>query len=261
MKYKLIKTYPGSPKLGTVVVYQNNLNQYIRKDIFSINNYKKDLVEDNPEFWEEVIDKNYEVISYMSKGNILYPKGAVVDAIMLVNLYCVDSSLFYVNSVRRLSDGEVFTLGDRVKYKDNGHVGSCNIGKFYLNDQGDCVVHGEKGYKEFSENINLIEKVIEKPLFKTEDGFDIFKGDKYYVPHINGENRELSGKCLELIAVNSKYCNVFSRFSTKEKAEDYITMNKPCLSLKDIESEINLHLQDRAKLNGLVKDKLNFKKD
>ena len=40
MKYKLIKEYPGSPKLGN-----------------TIDNLENDWIEDYPEFWEEVVKK------------------------------------------------------------------------------------------------------------------------------------------------------------------------------------------------------------
>lgn len=310
MKYKLIKTYLNSPSLGTIV----------DRDFFSPCNLEH---ENFSEFWEEVIDKNYEVISYMSKGNnILYPKGAVVDAIILVKEYGIDSSLFYVNSVRRLSDGEVFTLGDRVRYKDNGHVGSCNIGKFYLNDHGGCIIHGSEGYRDFSENINLIEKVVEKPLFTTEDGFDVYPNDTYWcvntAPHLWSifqqtakERTKLTKGVLAFKNVNLAqeyvdtnkpkklftttdgvdicegdsywYINIDSpninwkvfkykqndrlgsmgarQFSAKEKAEEYIIQNKPCLSLKDVKSKVHMRWSENYKLESIVKDKLNFKED
>lgn len=58
-KYKLIKEYPGSPKLGTIVqkefyFYKNRETN----DIFGILKYH---VEDNPEYWEEVIENKFMV--------------------------------------------------------------------------------------------------------------------------------------------------------------------------------------------------------
>ena len=48
-------------------------------------------------------------------------------------------------------------------------------------------------------------------------------------------------------------------FSTKEKAEEYILLNKPCLSLNDIKfaiSKINNPEEKRNKLKTLVKLKI-----
>lgn len=71
-------------------------------------------------------------------------------------------------------------------------------------------------------------------LFTTEDGVDIFEGDLFW--NINNQF-QLS----ELQITNNKYELVFlkpenkcKQFSTKEAAEEYILMNKPCLSYNDI---------------------------
>jgi hypothetical protein len=60
-KYKLIKEYPGSPELGTVVEKQIKSQTY-----YHIHNDRKfgvlsEHVEDNPEYWEEVNDIYYMV--------------------------------------------------------------------------------------------------------------------------------------------------------------------------------------------------------
>ena len=71
-KYKLIKEYPGSPELGIIAE-----ERYVMKD--------------QPEYWEEVVEKDYEIlISRVVPQEIL--------------------------SVKRLSDGEVFTIGDEVMW-------------------------------------------------------------------------------------------------------------------------------------------------
>ena len=55
MKYKLIKEYPGSPPLGTVVDKEQRSKSYFfrsgDKNICVLNNH----VENNPEYWEEFI--------------------------------------------------------------------------------------------------------------------------------------------------------------------------------------------------------------
>ena len=49
MKYILKKEYPGSPKLGNI-----------------IDNLENDWIENYPEFWEEVVEKDYEILSYIT---------------------------------------------------------------------------------------------------------------------------------------------------------------------------------------------------
>ena len=62
-KYKLIKEYPGSPKLGTIVEKDERCGSHIYKYKESNNNFGvlKYHVEDNHEYWEEVIEKRFMV--------------------------------------------------------------------------------------------------------------------------------------------------------------------------------------------------------
>lgn len=89
-------------------------------------------------------------------------------------------------------------------------------------------------------------------LFCTEDGVNIYEGDKYWVartdkygilsmrwtsdltpcvldPHIIPIDRDLYAK------------NGCLRFSSEEAAEEYILMNKPCLSINDIKYWLERH--------------------
>ena len=63
MKYKLIKKYPGSPELGTVVTFYTNWGMY---GILQNCLYKKEIIENQPEFWAE-IKKDYEILSFSQK--------------------------------------------------------------------------------------------------------------------------------------------------------------------------------------------------
>ena len=65
-----------------------------------------------------------------------------------------------------------------------------------------------------------------KVLFTTEDGVDIFKGDYFW--YSDGKIFD-KGK-----AIDSNIRLYLKYFSTKEAAEEYIIMNKPCLSINDI---------------------------
>ena len=102
---------------------------------------------------------------------------------------------------------------------------------------------------------------IKQPLFTTEDGVDIFEGDNIYWVNIhtfdkvncnkyNDDLGEISIKSL----LSKKYEDKAVGFSTKEKAEEYILMNKPCLSLNDIENAMD-------QTSYLISSKLNKFRD
>lgn len=70
---------------------------------------------------------------------------------------------------------------------------------------------------------------IKQPLFTTEDGVDIFKNDVYY--GLNKGDLIIMELNTNRIILDDIKCLTFS---TKEKAEEYILLNKPCLSLNDV---------------------------
>ena len=58
--YKLIKEYPGSPKLGTIVEeHKTRKSLFVSKCNFAISHPYY-----FPEFCEEVLEKDYEIISF-----------------------------------------------------------------------------------------------------------------------------------------------------------------------------------------------------
>lgn len=222
-KYKLIKKYPGSPKLGTTVKYiyvgMNDRNVYGGENGGL---YNGEYVENQPEFWEEIIDKNYEVLSYKgalsediytfaSTGNYKDMKNNKADILSFPNNY-------NIHSIKRLSDGEVFTVGDRI---GNNTQEGVILRLRVTNDNRFQFSCSEKdGWCEF-EGYNKIKQ----PLFKTEDGVEIFVNDIFW--YVGDTFNVCETKCLWN----------FSRlktFSTKEAAEEYVKMNKPEFSRKQV---------------------------
>lgn len=61
-KYKLIKPYPGSPDLGTIVENQDSLRSYFFKRGNNTICVLKEHVEDNPEYWEKVNENLWWVV-------------------------------------------------------------------------------------------------------------------------------------------------------------------------------------------------------
>lgn len=213
MKYKLIKEYPGSPKLGTELIPKvdkendNTNNYYWEGSWFNPKNF--------PEFWEEVVEKDYEIVDFHKGDNKII-------------------------SIKRLSDDEIFTIGDKI-FPNN------KIHKFEIKDSILKIWHcdisfstpiiegpsGQPGNCSWIEDISNVQKIKQK-LFTTEDGVDIFEGDKIY----SIDKTKLIFKDIDRI-IQSQYferSSLYKYFSTKEKAEEYIFMNKPVLSLNDVAS-------------------------
>jgi hypothetical protein len=70
MKYKLIKEYPGSPPLGTIVEQESSSKSYFftsqKRNLCVLKNH----VEDNPEYWEKVNDNLWWVV--FTKGDTVF---------------------------------------------------------------------------------------------------------------------------------------------------------------------------------------------
>ena len=96
-KYKLIKKYPGSDSVGTIVTGYGKDGWYSKGP--GGKTYDWTLIVYNPEYWEEVVEKDYEILKTCPIEGIIY-------------------------SVKRLSDGEVFTVGDRIKVYQHGPIKS-----------------------------------------------------------------------------------------------------------------------------------------
>lgn len=78
-------------------------------------------------------------------------------------------------------------------------------------------------------NLKYLTKVIKQPLFKSEDGVDVFEGDSWFT--VKKHNFSIfEGNIVTLDLRDSN--NI--RFSTKQAAENYVICNKQCLSLTEI---------------------------
>ena len=90
------------------------------------------------------------------------------------------------------------------------------------------------------------------PLFVTFDNVPIFEGGYFWIVDTDWSvyqpepAHELSGRQIE-----RKY------FSTEEKAKEYVLMNKPCLSLKEILEHIPSNVFSNSVLISLAKQKIN----
>jgi hypothetical protein len=222
-KYKLIKEYPGSPKLETIIEGRF-LGHYhdISKQISSITS---NLVENYPEYWEEVIEKNYEIIFYVAKDN----PNKITTKKRGAHLH---EEYWKIHKVKRLEDGVVFTIGDKI------HRGSCkdvNVIRGFNLLKDLCLVSIsdliDRGYcSGKGVNISVVEHA-KNVLFTTLDGVDIYEGDKCYAVSDNFNILYTSH-----VPNDYQKQGIVRSFSTYEKAEEYVIMNNPCLSINDLKS-------------------------
>jgi len=221
-RYKLIKTYPGSPELGTIVmngiIGVNKGNPNLSFDgSRRLKDYE--LPHKYPEFWEEIVEKDYEIISY---GYDITLRS-------------------YIKSVKRLSDGEIFTIGDIINTKvDNKYkqeiieIIEINLG---INDN----FFKDKLTFKTKTGFVVIDIAVKskQPLFTTEDGVDIYERDKYY--YVTESGKEV----YTIIAKNEKPLSENGkRFSSKKAAENYIFNSEKRFSLDDVIDAIPLHRYD-----------------
>lgn len=208
----------------------------------------------NLNYWEEVIEKDYEILSFYaknisgkgdnfvdkdyiwyetSKGNGKWSrKGHITTPYNTQEI--INHNRYGIHSVKRLSDGEIFTIGDRVRISKLQHDGSFIIDRFYFDCNNDKLLCNGKCTGNGHVSITKIEKVKSKVLFRSEDGVDIYEGDTIQVFYLHRINDYKVKETVKKEVKSSSFSNNMYYFSTKGAAEKYILLNKPCLSIQDV---------------------------
>jgi hypothetical protein len=246
-KYKLKKEYPNSPELGYVIEEKLHYGTWG----YFLNCFPL-YPEKYPEFWEKVVEQDYEIIAfrqltgisvhYITKGDVCYKN-------MDVLLNAVKNGNQQIYSVKRLSDGEIFTIGDLVTAYSGASDKILSFNTIY----NDCYKK-EIAYATFKNlatgglDISCLKKA-KQPLFKTEDGIDIYEGDNWVRVRLSD---------FTILGIYGDAIGAIKTFSTKEAAEEYVLLNKPCLSLKDVFDEGSIFCLDEweKRLKDLVKSRL-----
>jgi len=183
--------------------------------------------------WEEVVEKEYEILSVIDANNEVWRKEKGGNSYFKGSLWVLLESFgqnWRIHSVKRVSDGEVFTIGELVDFDDEENHKITSFGDLQTNNF--WAFFNDK--KQYGSNLSGIKK-IKQPLFVTEDGVEIYKNQKYFglytgswliEEHENGIDYDINPEDV----ADSSYLT----FSSKEKVEEYILENKPCLSIKDL---------------------------
>ena len=274
--FKLIKSYPNSENVGSVWKVFGDRYCYMNSSLDPAD------VEDNPEFFEEIIQKEYEVLSFICNKDLdssIILKGIIIKKLGSGNFgsgiirdseeKLLTLSHWDIHSIRRLSDSEVFSIGDELVDTFNR-----NHGKFTLKEIEFEKAPADKGTGKLSfihthpilgKYIPLERLEKAKPvLFVTEDGKNVFEGDNIHWIRTDKivylyNTRACFPHQKTLLVEN----NIYKIFSSFEKAQEWIILNKPVLSLKDVASiypginkEHNTPSHQAEQLKELVKSRL-----
>lgn len=207
----------------------------------------------------------------------LSKSGIGVLSCMNNNYDCLIKQGAIIKSVRRKSDGEVFTIGDKVD-------GMRSVTGFKIIKKDDCSgwseglhILGELTYHAAIYTCEKVKKPI--PLFTTEDGVELFdRMHKIFAIKKTNPFELFKGHNGETLGVwlNGWYttnwlqnpCEYDTRivplikehyllFSTEAAAKEYILMNKPCISVKDIAALYSIDSDTKNQLKELAQKKIN----
>lgn len=228
-KYKLIKEYPGSRKIGYISDCCTSVNSehYLDGNWFDPALY--------PEYWEKIVEKDYEILQFICKekrgvenvGTILtkQPDGSFWIYPHWTEEAMLRLSHYAIYSVKRLSDGEIFAIGDicdGVSYERRPILEFKMVGNTLS-------IRQEFGHTKLS---NL--KKSKTPLFTTEDGVDVYEGDDFWFTNDLFELKFWDANKMDLIENNSTFLSNKQKFHVMQNCLDYIDRNKPQFSKKDM---------------------------
>lgn len=249
-KYRLKKWYPSLSKampVGFIMHKNEKLCNYsnLQHNFIELSS---DEVENNPEFWELIKEKEWEILSF--KYDSEYPIIANIQSNGSYQSYLpmtqssggstlnemLMASRWSIYSVKRLFDNEIFSVGNKIEHSytdkfENKITKTYTIKKIYFLDTENIRFYVDEGLN-FS--LEKLKKYTPKALFITKDGVEIFKGDTYW--YMNKSHFQLE-KVIGPIECNKAPINIdLLYFSTQKAAMNYIDLNKPKYSEKDIQS-------------------------
>ena len=238
----------------------------------------------NGKFAELVEEPQYEILSFINSSEdifVLQPNGVYKrqtgeydddgweQGWRTLNYILTKATGCKIHSIKRLSDGEIFTIGDKT-HLTNGNYYNFELKEFrFFNngESGHLEKHRNKIFLKAGIVSNLCKEPIffyldnivktKQPLFKTEDGIDIFDKNHYPIYHlgVNGNNKNyIYADRAEYILNNPRIC-----FASKENAEEYVLKNESNLSISDIINTCKAYITPdlEASLKRIVKQKLN----
>ena len=157
------------------------------------------------------------------------------------------------------------------EYPNSPKLGSIIVDTNPNNGARDCWFSdnwGKSGSKAFfiprstnpEKHPEFWEEIIEKPIFITEDGVCVFKPGNFFIVDIDTTQDGGNYLCwiVEKLFIKDKGCLPISScvkiFSTEKAAKDWIDLNKPKYSLKNIENAVRSFGYGPFAFSDLVKE-------
>lgn len=184
---------------------------------------------------EKDIHKDWEVLTYSKREN----------------------EIEEIFSVKRISDNEIFTVGDKVEAREGEYCSWENIYKVIsMSIKTGLLAFEIMNIQETNptgsiwREIGNIQKVKPKePLF-TIDGLNIFEGDEYFTVNLYSYEirKDIAKRFFGIGSADEK------SFLTNEKAKEYILLNKPILiSYFNIECIIEKSIDGNTNINHFIR--------
>jgi hypothetical protein len=250
MRYRLKKWYPSLPNAWK---YYNEEVLVTKRGLHYIGNMTKlghTEVENNPEYWEPIKERNYQIVQLRFKNNTPYN----IVSLSQESTHARVKNGHKIHSVKRLSDGEIFTVGDTVTYDHQGKWVKPFVIKYFSIEYNQLRAYARQEYCSITSSMF---KKVEQPLFTTEDGVDIYEKDYVWVPQkypLNGKY-VLDGNITRFKAYKPQHYYIKEQedgvmyFSSKEKSQEYIDYNKPQYSKKDIKEMLQSLQNELSSVN------------
>ena len=270
-KFKLIKEYPGSPKLGSIIKdtnpnngaqdawFSDNWGEVGNKGAFFIS--KSTCPENYPEFWEEVKEKEYEILKFTYNKWLTFKLNSngyyydVAKDAMCFGIRMDDFKEVCIDEVRRLSDGVKFKLGDKVQPNNKSFKGIIEEFKTYNNTILAFLETPDLEENKVWVALELLQHYKE-PLFTTEDGYECGLDDVVYgvLPKGTWETRDnIKIHLLFNDELKINHLSPWLYFKTKENRDEYIYENKPEFSRKQIKDRLK-NWADRTVIEIILND-------
>lgn len=240
-KYKLIKSYPSIPhsmKVGNEVIWSKEMELYHHAK--TLDTFRNVEIESFPEYWEEIKANDYEILKVFA-GDLVFEKLEVEEGVPPLWIQKDDRYIYYfglgekylgkeieIHTIKRLSDGEIFTIGSAVVY---GYRGVLKDIELTTDNKIRCgVIYYDLSHDYEKAPLEFLKKVSKEPVLLSLDGEQVYEGDVLY------------------IATNSRFINTFvvtsnfkpsadlKYFYTYENAKkhDTETFENTKFSIKDI---------------------------
>lgn len=218
-KYKLIRTYPGSVPLGSIVTENRKEGGFYRHTFINNDNERvyfslfHSIVENHPEYWEK--------IEFFCKSE---------DE---VDLFIGDKAFWVYKPTNNSTE---YSLNPTPLIISHSSVKSASYGKWFFYEK---------------EALQFIKTSNKQKLFTTTDGVDIYSDTNTgytwnMIPYVNKVNGfiakcELNSPVIKNF-LNFKGTGIYKVFSTEEKAKEWVIENKKLnLTTKEIMNLFNVN--------------------